>query len=83
MGRIERTEGKIEIMELRVYQGAYASIWMSIEVLGTRPTFKIIDNRSGKDLNDYGLIQGVDWHDLRQVMHELDIYELDLMEAGI
>ena len=64
-------------IRMKVYQGAYAELWMTIYVAGTTPEFTIIDSDTGEAAN----IEGTDWKDLRDVMDSLKIYEDEKWEA--
>lgn len=70
---MERTE----LIRLKIYQGPYCSLWMSIETLGTSPIYRIVDDQS----NQVVAIEGVNWKDLKEVMHALQIYEYEKMEG--
>lgn len=73
---IERTH---EVIRIRLYQGAYAQLWMSIRPLGTSPIYWIVD----QDTNELAKIEGVNWNDLKDVMQALQIYEYEKMEEYI
>lgn len=70
---MERTE----LLRLKLYQGAYCSLWMSIERLGTSPIYWIVDDST----NHVAAIDGVDWKDLKEVMQALQLYEYEKMEG--
>ena len=70
---MERTE----LIRLKIYQGAYCSLWMSIETLGTSPIYWIVDGQS----NQVVAIEGVNWKDLKEVMQALQLYEYEKMEG--
>ena len=67
----------METIRLKLYQGAYCSLWMGIEILGTSPKYWIIDH----DTNDLAKIDGVNWKDLKDVMQALQLYEYEKMEG--
>ena len=66
-------------MRIKLYQGAYAELWMTIGDLGTSPQFSIIDSDTGEAVD----ISGTNWKDLRDVMDSLKIYEYEKMEEAI
>lgn len=68
-----------EAVRLKLYVGAYASLWMLIETLGTMPKYYIVDNET----NEVVSITGTNWSDLRDVMDSLKIYEYEKMEEAI
>lgn len=65
--------------QMRLYQGAYAELWMTFTDLGTSPEFSIIDSDTGETV----YIEGTNWKDLRDVMDSLKIYEYEKMEEAI
>lgn len=70
---MERTE----MIRLKLYTGAYCSLWMSIETLGTSPIYWIVDDHTNK----VAAIEGVDWKNLKEVMQALQLYEYEKMEG--
>ena len=70
---------RTEMIRLRLYTGAYADIWMSIETLGTSPIYWITDHEYGSVID----ISVTNWKDLRDVMDSLKIYEYEKMEENI
>ena len=66
-------------MIIKLYQGAYAELWMTFTDLGTSPKFSIIDSDTGETV----YIEGTNWKDLRDVMDSLKIYEYEKMEESI
>ena len=68
-----------EMLRMKLYQGAYAELWMTITVLGTSPEFSIIDSDTGEGVD----MEGTNWKDLRDVMDSLKIYEYEKMEEVI
>ena len=76
---MERNDHMRSFIRMKIYQGAYAELWMTIYVAGTTPEFSIIDSDTGEAAN----IEGTDWKDLRDVMDSLKIYEYEKMEELI
>lgn len=66
-------------MRMKIYQGAYAELWMTIKGLGTSPEFSIIDSDTGEAI----IIEGTNQKDLRDTMDSLKIYEYEKMEEAI
>ena len=66
-------------MRMKLYQGAYAELWMTIIDLGTSPEFSIIDSATGEAVE----ISGTNKKDLRDSMDSLKIYEYEKMEEAI
>lgn len=76
---MERTTHMRSWARMKLYQGAYAELWMTISDLGTSPEFSIIDSDTGEAVD----ISGTNWKDLRDVMDSLKIYEYEKMEEVI
>lgn len=72
-------ERRHEMIRLRLYQGAYAQLWMSISQLGTSPIYWIVDQETSDVVN----IEGVNWKNLKDVMQALQIYEYEKMEEYV
>lgn len=68
-----------EMLRMKLYVGAYASLWMTMSPIGTSPQYDIVDNESGEII----IIEGTNWKDLRDVMDSLKIYEYEKMEEAI
>lgn len=66
-------------IRLKLYQGAYAQLWMSIRPLGTTPIYWIVDQETNDPVN----IEGVNWKSLKDVMQALQIYEYEKMEEYV
>lgn len=76
---MERTTHMRSFMRMKLYQGAYAELWMTINGLGISPEFSIIDSETGEAVE----ISGTNHKDLRDVMDSLKIYEYEKMEEAI
>ena len=76
---MERNDHMRTFIRMKVYQGAYAELWMTIYVAGTTPEFSIIDSDTGEVVE----IEGTDWKDLRDVMDSLKIYEDEKWEEAV
>lgn len=70
---------KHELIRLKLYQGAYAELWMAISPIGTSPIYWIVD----QDTNEVVNIEGVNWKNLKDVMQALQIYEYEKMEEYV